>query len=95
MMEERQLEVKQRQRPGTFSGFGGSSGYDPTKGAGASSFNYWDGDTYIQETYRHHKGHKLTVIERIRLDGQRLVYKHEVEGPGGKRDEREITFDLS
>jgi len=34
------------------------------------------------------------VSERIRVDGQRLIYKHEITGPGEKRDEREIVFDL-
>jgi hypothetical protein len=93
-MDERRLEMMQRQKPGTIAGFGGTSNYDPTKGAGASSFNYWDGDTYIQETYRRHLGHEFTVIERIRIDGQRLIYKHQITGPGEKRDEREIIFDL-
>jgi hypothetical protein len=53
-----------------------------------------DGDTYVVETYRGLHGHELTVIERIRLDGQRLIYKHEVTGPGDKRDEREVVFEL-
>ncbi len=34
------------------------------------------------------------AVERIRIDGQRLMYKHEVTGPGGKRDERETNFEL-
>ena len=55
---------------------------------------YWEKDTYIQETHRRHLGHELTVSERIRVDGQRLIYKHEITGPGEKRDEREIVFDL-
>jgi|SRR5438093_1204133 len=93
-MEERRLEVMQRQKPGTVGGFGGTSHYDPAKGAGASSFQYWEKDTYIQETHRRHLGHELTVSERIRVDGQRLIYKHEITGPGEKRDEREIVFDL-
>ncbi|SRR6266705_5234213 len=93
-MEERRLEMMQRQRPGTVGAFGAHSNYDPSKGAGSSSFGYWDGDTYVQETYRRHHGHELTVIERIRVEGQRFVYKHEVSGPGEKRDEREIAFGL-
>jgi hypothetical protein len=51
-MQERRMEVMKRQRPGTIAGFGGSSHYDPDKGSGASSFKYWDGDTYVQETLR-------------------------------------------
>src|SRR5262245_35885477 len=94
-MEERRMERMDRQRPGTISGFGGSSNYDAAKGAGASSFKYWDGDIYVQETQRRHLGHELKVIERIRVDDNNLVYKHEVTGPGGKRDKREIVFDLA
>jgi hypothetical protein len=42
-----------------------------------------------------YKGTELSVIERIRIDGQRLIYKHEVTGPGEKGNEREeIVFDL-
>jgi hypothetical protein len=35
------------------------------------------------------------VIERIRVDGQRLIYDHEITGPGEKHDQREIVFKLS
>jgi len=84
----------QRQRPGTIAGFASSGGYDPTKGAGSSSFQYWDGDTLVQETLRNHKGHELTIVERIRVEGERLIYKHEISGPDDKRDEREIIFDV-
>ncbi len=94
-MEERRLEMRQGQRPGTIAGFGGTRGYDPAKGAGSSSFQYWDGDTFVQETLRNHKGHELTIVERIRAEGGRLIYKHDVRGPGGKRDEREVTFDIA
>ena len=82
------------QRPGTDSGVGGSANYNPTTGFGSSSMSHWDSDTFVVQTYRHHQGHELKVIERIRLDGQHLIYKHEVTGPGEKRDEREIIFDL-
>jgi len=37
----------------------------------------------------------LTIVERLRVEGERVIYKHEVTGPGGKRDEREIAFDIS
>jgi hypothetical protein len=36
----------------------------------------------------------MMVSERLRVDGKRLIYKHEITGPGDKRDEREITFEL-
>jgi hypothetical protein len=94
-MEERRLEMTQKLKPGTIGGFGVSSGYDPTRGSGSSSFNYWDGDTFVAETRRHHQGHELTIIERLQLQAaKQLVYKHEITGPGGKRDEREITFKI-
>ncbi len=60
----------------------------------SSSLQHWDGDTLVTERRHHFKGHELMVIERIRVDGQRLTYKHEIEGPGGKCEEREITFDI-
>jgi len=94
-MEERRLEMMRRQKPGTIAGFTGSGGYDPSKGTESSTFNYWDGDTFVQETLRNHKGHELKVVERIRLEGSRLIYKHEITGPGGKRDEREVIFDVA
>ena len=93
-MEERRREVMQRRKPGTISVFGGSSHYDP-KGSGASSFLYWEGDAFVTETVRSHQGHELIVIESIRLEGNHLTYKHEISGPGGKRDEREIVFDVA
>jgi hypothetical protein len=92
-MEERRTQVMQRQRPSTISGFGGGGGYNPDTGAASYGFSHWDGDTFITETLRRHKGHEFTVIERVRVDGQRLIYRHEIIGPGDKRDEREIIFD--
>jgi len=35
-----------------------------------------------------------TIVERIRIEGPRLFYKHEVLGPGGTREEREVIFDF-
>src|ERR1043166_2913083 len=73
-MEGRRLDVMQRQRPGTTAGFAGSGGYDPTRGAGSFSFHYWDDDNFVQETLRNHKGHELTIVERIRVEGDHLIY---------------------
>jgi hypothetical protein len=94
-MDERRLEMVQRQKPGTIAGFAGGGNYDPERGVASSSFSHWDGDTFVTETVRRHKGHEFTVIERIHVDGQRLIYKHEITGPGEKHDEREIIFDIS
>jgi hypothetical protein len=90
---ERRQEFAQRQKPGTLSVFGGGSRYDSERGVGSASFNHWEGDTFVVETLRRHKGHEFTVIERIRIDGSRLTYKHEILA-GDKRDEREIVFDV-
>jgi len=49
----------------------------------------------LTEILRRHQGHAFKVIERIRVEDKRLIYKHEITGPGGKRDEREITFELA
>jgi len=59
-----------------------------------SRFEQWEGDTFIHETMRNHRGHELKVVERIRAEGKHLIYKHEITGPGDKHDEREITFDI-
>src|SRR5690348_2891319 len=96
--EEHREEMRKRmlaqQRPGTISGFGGSGNYNPRTGSGSHGMHHWEGDTLIVQTYRQHLGYELMVIERIRVEGQHLIYKHEVTGPGDKHDEREITFDL-
>jgi hypothetical protein len=60
---------------------------------GSASFNHWESDTFVAETLRRHKGHEFTVIERIRIYGSHLIYKHEILA-GDKRDEREIVFDV-
>jgi len=98
--EEMRMEMRKRmeerlpKRPGTLGGFGGSGSYNPNTGSGSHRLDYWDGDGFVVQTYRQHLGHEIMVIERIRVDGQRLIYKHEISGPGDKRDEREVTFEL-
>jgi len=94
-MEERRLGAIQRQKPGTIGGFGGHGRYDPDRGSASSSFSHWDDDTFVTETLRRHKGHEFTVVERVRVDGTHLIYKHEITGPGDKHDDREIMFDVS
>ena|SRR5438876_2904941 len=93
-MEVRRLEMRQGLKPGTTAGFGGSRSYDPAKDAGSSSFQYWDGDTFVQETLRNHKSRELAIVERILVEGDRLIYKHDVRGPGDKHDEREVIFNI-
>jgi hypothetical protein len=60
-----------------------------------AGFSRWDGDTYVAKTHRSVRGHELTIVERLRVDGEHLIYKHEVTGPGGRHDEREIAFEIS
>ena len=60
-----------------------------------AGFSRWDGDTYVVETHRSIRGYELTIVEHLRVEGEHLIYKHEVTGPGGKHDEREITFEIS
>ena len=88
------LHLKPLMKPGTAPEFGGSSHYDSDRDSGTFSSKYWDGDAYVQETYHRHHGHPLAVIERIRIQDGRLIYKCQMKGPGDRRDEREIVFDL-
>jgi hypothetical protein len=101
-LDEQYLEMKKRmethdRRPRLIKRFNagfGSGSYDPTRGSGRSSMSHLDGDTLILQTIHRLQGQDLMVIERIRIEGNHLIYKHEVNGPGDKRDEREIVFDL-
>ena len=87
-------------RPGTVSGGGSGGGYSMGPGDkiwnGSMSFNRPEGDTAVTETHRFHHGHELTITERLRMgeDGRTLIYTHEITGPGGKQERREIVFDI-
>jgi hypothetical protein len=93
-MKERRIQVMQAQKPGTTAVFGGGGNYDPAKGVGYSSISHWEDDWHVHEVLRRHHGHELSIVERTRVDGSYLIYRHEVQGPGAKRDEREVVFDL-
>ena len=43
---------------------------------------------------RNHKSRELAIVERILVEGDRLIYKHDVRGPGDKHDEREVIFNI-
>jgi hypothetical protein len=60
-----------------------------------AGFSRWDGGTYVVETHRSIRGYELTILERLRVDGEHLIYSHEVTGPRGKHDGREIAFEIS
>jgi hypothetical protein len=94
LLQTQLMGLKPLMKPGTAPEFGGGSHYDSDRDSGTFSSNYWDGDAYVQETYHRHHGHPLAVIERICILGGRLIYKCQVRGPGDKRDEREVVFDL-
>jgi len=66
-----------------------------TRRSGYWSFDHLDGETLVVETHRYKDGHELSVIERLRVEGEHLIYKHEVTGPGAGHDEREIAFEIS
>jgi len=106
-IEELRLKYEQRLKEiqeagsgeiGTIGIGGGSMELqDPTERlrSGYWSFDHLDGDTLVVETHRYKDGHQLSIIERIHIQDEHLIYEHEITGPRGKRDEREIVFDLS
>src|SRR5262245_42617059 len=59
-----------------------------------AGFSRWDGETYVVGTYRHVRGHELEIVESIRVQDEHLIYKVEITGPGGKHEEREVTFEV-
>src|SRR5262245_16243409 len=67
----------------------------PTLKSGHWSVDRLDGDSLVVETLRYKDGHELAIVERIRIQDGQMIYKHEITGPRGKRDERDIVFDLS
>jgi hypothetical protein len=100
-MRQQHLErMRASMRPG-MSGTGGGGGSCRTGSggrieSGVFSFNRSEDGVMVYETHRFHKGHELTIIERLREseDGRALIYGHEVTGPDGKRDGREVVFRL-
>jgi hypothetical protein len=60
---------------------------------GHQSYSYWEGDAVIVVTHRFHAGHELVIEERLRMvDGAQVAYSHEITGPDGTTDRREVTF---
>ena len=49
--------------------------------SGYWSFDHEDGDTLVVETHRYKDGHELAIVERIRIQDEHLIYKHEITGP--------------
>ena len=99
-MYEKRLNEVQEAHVGEIGGVaigGGSMEWpqDQTLRSGYWNSDYLDGDTLVVETHRYKDGHELAIVERIRIQDERLVYGHEITGPEGKREQREIIFDLS
>ena len=102
-MYEKRLKEVQEAHVGEIDGvaIGGGSMEWPLAGSAAPlksgywSFDHEDGDTLVVETHRYKDGHELAIVERIRIQDERLVYGHEITGPQGKREQREIIFDIS
>src|SRR5262249_3490273 len=67
----------------------------PTLSSGYWSFDYLEADTLVVETHRYRDCHELAIVERISIQDEPLVYGHEITGPQGKREQREIIFDIS
>jgi hypothetical protein len=88
---EKRIQVMHAPTPGTIAGFAGGGNYDPAKGLAYSSHSHWENDWHVHEVLRP----PLKIVERTRVDGQRLIYRHEVQGPGDKRNAREVVFDLA
>jgi len=92
--------MRQSMRPGTAGGGGGGASYRMGPGGrieyGQQSHSHWEGDTVVVITHMFHAGHELVVEERLRLDAatNRLLYTHQVSGPGGVSNTREIVFDV-
>jgi hypothetical protein len=92
--DEIKKRMAERPRRGGLSAYGGGGGYTPAMRSGSSSMSHWEGDALVVQTYRMHLGNELLITERFYLDGRHLVYEHAASGPGNKRDEREIVFEI-
>src|SRR5262245_36358452 len=101
MYEKRLKEVQEAQGEAIGGvGIGGGSAEWPLDHAATLKSGYWsfdrlDGEALVVETHRYKDGHELAIVERIAIKDEHLIYKHEITGPRGKRDEWEIVFDVS
>ena len=81
-----------RQRMGTNIGYGGGGWLQE----GHFSSSSLENGTMIFETRRVHKGHRITLIERLRVadDGKTLNYSQELRGPKGEH-RWSMDFDIT
>ena len=99
-VREQQLErMRGSIRPGTGGGGGGGGSYQMGPGGrreyGHQGYSYWEGDAVVVVTHRFHAGHELVIEERLRMvDGTQLSYSHEITGPDGTTERREVTFSV-
>jgi hypothetical protein len=54
-----------------------------------------DGDGWVAQGRFLYDGHEFTVRQQFVPDAAAMVYTHEISGPRGKRDVREVIFQLS
>jgi hypothetical protein len=100
IQQENLERMRRSMRPGTAGTCGGGGSYTVGSGGkienGAFSFSRTEDKTAVVETHRFHGGHEITIIERLRLaqDGKTLIYFHEITGPQGTTDRKEIRFDV-
>lgn len=98
LREEHRQRMRGSMRPGMGGGGGGGASYRMGPSGrveyGHNSYSYWEDDSVVVVTHRFHAGHELVIEERLRLDGEagRLFYAHEVIGPDGVREKREVGF---
>src|SRR5258708_24026469 len=97
---EQQLErMRGSVRPGPGGGGGGGGSYQMGPGGrredGHQACSYWEGDAVGVVTHRVYSGHELVIEERLRMvDGTQLSYGHQITGPDGTTDRREVTFSV-
>ncbi len=100
MHREHQERMRRGMRPGTGGTGGGGGSYSTGSGGriedGHFSFSRPEAGVNVIETHHFHKGHEITVTERLRMDddGKALFYSTEIVGPKGKRQGQEITFEV-
>jgi hypothetical protein len=100
MREAHRERFLRSMRPGTVGSAGGggshSIGREGRIENGRFSSSRWEDKTAVRETLHFHKGHEISVTERLRLDddGKVLFYSSEIVGPNSKTQSQEITFEV-
>jgi hypothetical protein len=82
-----------------FSGYSSSGsmrqGYDGLKGRrGHYGMERAEGTALVRVDHRWFDEHEFTILERFSPEERGLVYRHEITGPDGQSDSREIVFPI-